>query len=105
MKYETIQYSCIMGMSTPSSNVVKISASSSYRPARAGVWTPTTTIGKEVKWRPLLLYANPLGHHSPATLKIHKKSSKGLVKTYTRYGRGAMGGAMGGPHSAYVSLR
>ena len=24
-------------------------------------------IGEEVEWRPPLLYANPLGHHVPAT--------------------------------------
>ena len=27
-------------------------------------------IGEEVEWRPPLLYANPLGHHVPATLFI-----------------------------------
>ena len=27
-------------------------------------------IGDEVEWRPPLLYANPLGHHVPATLHL-----------------------------------
>ena len=49
-------------------------------------------IGEEVEWRPLLLYANPLGHRIPATLNQPKTSARCM--------RGAMCGARG----AFVSL-
>ena len=38
-------------------------------------------IGEEVEWRPPLLYANPLGHCVPATLKICQKCAKREPKT------------------------
>ena len=44
----------------------------------------TTTIGEEVEWRPLLLYANHLGDHVPATLKIYENSRDRLDKTQVR---------------------
>ena len=40
-----------------------------------------------------MLYAYPLGHRVPATLKIREKSTEGLVETQARCARGA-------PHSA-----
>ena len=43
----------------------------SFPPAPAGVVGSYNhhDIGEEVDWRPPLLYANPLGHRVPATLK------------------------------------
>ena len=38
-------------------------------------------IGKEVEWRPPLLYANPLVHRVPAILNICQKCVKGEPKT------------------------
>ena len=41
-------------------------------------------IGEEVDWRPPLLYANPLGHRVPATLKIRQNCVKREPKTSAR---------------------
>ena len=41
-------------------------------------------IGEEVEWRPPLMYANPLGHRIPATLKISQKYIKREPKTSAR---------------------
>ena len=40
-------------------------------PPRQGVWAATTTMQlvRRMEWRPPLLYAYPLGHCIPATLK------------------------------------
>ena len=40
---------------------------------RQGVWAATTTMQlvRRMEWRPLLLYAYPLGHRVPATLIKH----------------------------------
>ena len=37
-----------------------------------------------VEWRRPLLYANHLSHRVPATLKIHKNSRDGLVRTHVQ---------------------
>ena len=47
-------------------------------PPRQGVWAATTTIAmvRRIKWRPPLLYVNPLSHSISATLKISQKCVK-----------------------------
>ena len=57
-------------------------------------------LGEEVECRPLLFYANPLGHHILATLQPCQKVSK----KQSRMGAQCVCGAMCGAHSAHVSL-
>ena len=48
-------------------------SSSTNGPLRQGVWAATTTMQlvRRMEWRPLLLYAHPLGHPVAANLKNH----------------------------------